>query len=77
MRNYSTHHTTGVTKAILSSVSREMTDLLTDSDGAGSMIILSSQTIGVIYCFSEIIQTWIDTCKVSEKGGLKGSYRYL
>ncbi len=76
MRNYSIHHNTGITKTVLTSIPREMTDLLTDSEGAGSTMILASQTIGVMYCFAEIIQTWIDTCKIRNKGGLTGSFRH-
>jgi hypothetical protein len=76
MRNYSIHHNTGITKTVLTSIPRDMKDLLTDSEGAGSVMILSSQTIGVLYCFAEIIQTWIDTHKIRNKGGLNGSFRY-
>ncbi len=76
MRNYSIHHNTGTTKAVLTSIPRKMTDLLTDSEGAGSTMILTSQTMGVMYCFAELIQTWIDTCKIRNKGGLKGSFRH-
>lgn len=77
MRNFSIHYTTGITNSILTKLSRDVSDPLTNCSGAGSIMVLSGQTMGLIYCFVEIVQAWIDTCKVKKAGGLKGSTRFV
>jgi hypothetical protein len=75
-RDFSIHANTGINRQVFTAVRRNLSDPLIGIPSPGSIIVLCGQINSIIYCFIELIQTWLETCKVRANGGLRGSTRF-